>query len=132
MSIVPVSRRPVVGNGYPTSDGKLMAETGWHRRLMTDLIQTLEECYAEEPRVYVSGNLLLFSEKGNKRRQVSPDLFVVKGVSKHERPNYLLWEEGQPPCVVIELTSSSTRREDTRKNLKLYQDTLLEALKGKK
>jgi hypothetical protein len=51
-------------------------------------------------------------------------VFVTKGVEKRERENYLVWEEGQPPHVVIELTSSSTKSEDTKKKLKLYQDTL--------
>jgi Uma2 family endonuclease len=124
MSIVPVPRRPRRGNGYPTSDGKPMAETDRHRDLMNDLIETLKGFYASQPRVYVSGNLLLFYEEGNKRKHVSPDVFVVKGVEKRLRENYLLWEEGQPPHVVIELTSSSTRSEDTKKKFELYQDTL--------
>lgn len=111
-------------NGYPTSDGKPMAETDWHRDLMLALIQTLKVWYAAQPRVYVSGNLLLFYEEGNRRRQVSPDVFVVKGVAKHDRPNYLLWEEGKGPDVAIELTSSSTRREDMKGKYQLYQDTL--------
>jgi Uma2 family endonuclease len=111
-------------NGYPTSDGKPMAETDWHRDLMTILIQTLQVWYAEQPRVYVSGNLLLFYERGNRRRHVSPDVFVVKGIAKHQRPNYLLWEEAKGPDVVIELTSASTRREDIVGKFRLYQDTL--------
>ncbi len=82
-------------NGYPTSDGKPMAETDWHRDLMNALIQTLKVWYAAQSRVYVSGNLLLFHKPGNRRRHVSPDVFVVKGVAKHDRPNYLLWEEAQ-------------------------------------
>jgi Uma2 family endonuclease len=101
-----------------------MAETDHHRILMNDLIQTLEAYYAAEPMVYVSGNLLLFYEEGNKRRHLSPDVFVVKGVPKRERLNYLTWEEKKGPDVVIELTSSSTRREDTHKKQQLYQDTL--------
>jgi Uma2 family endonuclease len=111
-------------NGYPTSDGKPMAETDWHRELMNALIQTLKLWYAARPRVYVSGNLLLFYEQGNRRRHVSPDVFVVKGIAKHDRPNYLLWEEGKGPDVAIELTSSSTRREDIEDKYHLYQDTL--------
>jgi Uma2 family endonuclease len=110
-------------NGYPTSDGKPMAETDWHRDLMAILIETLKIYYAAQPRVYVSGNLLLFYERGNRRRHVSPDVFVVKGVAKHNRPNYLLWEE-RSPDVVIELTSSSTRREDLETKYRLYRDTL--------
>jgi Uma2 family endonuclease len=111
-------------NGYPTSDGRPMAETDFHRQLMTALIETLEDWYANEPNVYVSGNLLLFYVPGNKRKHVSPDVFVVFGVPKHRRLNYLLWEEGKGPSVVIELTSSSTRKEDKEHKFKLYRDVL--------
>ena len=106
-------------NGYPTSDGKPMAETDWHRNLMADLIATLKEHYAPQDRVYVSGNLLLYYELGNRRRRVAPDVFVVKGIPKHNRPNYLLWEEGKGPGVVIEVTSSTTRREDLETKFRL-------------
>lgn len=115
---------PVRTNAYPTSDGRPMAETDRHYRLMTDLRLALERWFKADPDVYVSGNLLLFYEEGNKRRHVSPDVFVVFGVPKRERLNYLLWEEGQGPGVVIELTSSSTRREDTRQKFELYRDVL--------
>jgi len=111
-------------NDYPTSDGRPLAETDWHRILMTALIQTLQAWCAKDRMVYVSGNLLLFYVPGDKRRHVSLDVFVVKGVPKRLRPNYLVWEEGKGPDVVIELTSSSTRSEDTKKKFQLYQDTL--------
>jgi Uma2 family endonuclease len=109
---------------YPTSDGKPMAETDWHRDLMNALIQTLAVYYAADPMVYVSGNLLVFYKPGNRRRHLSPDVFVVKGVAKHQRPNYLIWEEGKGPEVVIELTSQSTREDDVEDKYELYQDTL--------
>jgi Uma2 family endonuclease len=109
---------------YPTSDGKPMAETDWHRDLMLVLIQVLKAFYARDPRVYVSGNLLIFYVPGNRRKPLAPDVFVVKGVPKHDRPNYLLWEEGKGPDVVIELTSSSTRSEDVKRKFRLYQDAL--------
>jgi Uma2 family endonuclease len=114
----------MVLNGYPTTDGKPMAETDLHRDLMVALIQALQLFYAADPMIYVSGNLLLFYERGNKRRHVSPDVFVCKGVARRVRPNYLLWEEGKGPDVVIELTSSSTRREDTTRKFALYRDVL--------
>jgi len=101
-----------------------MAETDQHRKLMNDLIQTLETYYAVDPRVYVSGNLLLFYEPGNRRRHIAPDVFVVKGVPKRERLNYLIWEEGKGPDVTIELTSSSTRHEDQETKFRRYQDVL--------
>jgi Uma2 family endonuclease len=109
---------------YPTSDGKPMAETDWHRILMIDLIQTLDGWFAHDPNVYVSGNLLMFYVEGDRRRHLSPDVFVVKGVPKHKRLYYLLWEEKKGPDVVIELTSKSTRNEDLKKKFQLYQDVL--------
>ena len=59
--------------------------------------------------VYVSGNLLVYYVPGDRLRHLSPDVFVAKGVPKRERLNYLMWEEGKGPDVVIELTSSSMR-----------------------
>jgi Uma2 family endonuclease len=114
----------IQGTDYPTSDGRPMAETDFHRQLMTALIETLEDWYAASPDTYVSGNLLLFYEEGNKRKHVSPDVFAVFGVPKHKRLNYLLWEEGRSPSIVIELTSSSTKKEDRGRKFQLYQDVL--------
>jgi Uma2 family endonuclease len=101
-----------------------MAETDLHYRLMTESRQTLEMRYANDPNVYVSGNLLVYYIPENKRRHVSPDVFVVKGVPKKQRDYFLVWEESRSPDAVIELTSSSTRKEDTTKKFKLYRDVL--------
>ncbi|HMB08627.1 MAG TPA: Uma2 family endonuclease [Isosphaeraceae bacterium] len=109
---------------YPTSDGKPMAETDVHRQDMIDLIETLQDHFADDPDVYVTGNLLLYYERGNPRRHVSPDVFVVRGVEKGLRDYYLLWEEGKSPDVVIEITSKTTRRKDQKKKLILYRDAL--------
>jgi Uma2 family endonuclease len=123
--IRPLHPRPVFPrNGYPESDGKPMAETDTHRDLMFELIAVLKERYAADPNAYVSGNLLLFYRPGDKRKHVSPDCFVVFGVPDGFRPNYLTWEEGKGPDVVIELTSRSTRREDVQTKFALYRDVL--------
>src|SRR3989442_984062 len=98
-------------NGYPTSDGKPMAETDQHRIVMTEVIETLDDRHAGDPQVYVSGNLIVCYQQGNRRKHVSPDVFLVRGVPKRRRLNYLIWEEGRAPQVVIEITSSSTRSE---------------------
>ena len=54
----------------------------------------------------------------NKRKHVAPDVFVVIGVAKKKREYYLTWEEGKNPTVVIEITSSSTRQEDIKKEIR--------------
>jgi Uma2 family endonuclease len=118
----PSARRKIE---YPTSDGKPMAETDVHRQNMVDLIETLHDRYANDPDVYVSGNLLLFYEEGNRRKHVAPDVFLVRGVPKLPmRDNYLVWEEGKAPDLVVELTSRTTRREDRKKKRTLYRDVL--------
>ncbi len=109
---------------YPTGDGKPMAETDVHRDLMLDLIGTLQVRLADDPMAYVSGNLLLFYEEGNRRKHVSPDVFVVLGVEKKRREHYLTWLEGRGPDLVIELTSKSTKSEDIHKKMDLYRDVL--------
>lgn len=101
-----------------------MAETERHRDLMIELIKTLQVFFALVRRVCVSGNLLMYYQQGNRRRHVSPDVFVVRGVEKRERENYLVWEEKRGPQLVIELTSASTRHEDQRTKFNLYQNIL--------
>jgi Uma2 family endonuclease len=112
------------GVEYPTSDGQPMAETDFHRNLMFATILQLSNWFTSDPRAYVSGNLLIFYEQGNKRKHVAPDVFVVRGVPNKLRENFLIWEEGKGPDAVIELTSKSTRKEDTVKKFNLYQDIL--------
>jgi Uma2 family endonuclease len=109
---------------YPESDGKPMAETDTHRDQMTDLILTLKDFYHDAPDVYVSGNLLIYYEEGNIHKRVAPDVFVVKGVPKHERRTYLIWEEGKGPDLVIEVTSKKTRFEDQQRKRELYEQVL--------
>jgi Uma2 family endonuclease len=117
-------RRKTRVNEYPTGDGKAMAETDWHRMLLCDLTERLELYYLAKTDVYVSGKLLLYYQEGNNRKRVAPDVFVVFGVPNHMRSNYLIWEEGKSPDVVIELTSRKTRFEDTSRKMKLYRDVL--------
>ncbi len=108
---------------YPESDGEPMAETDVHREQMSDaLIYPLKEYFRDHPDVYVSGNLLLYYEKGNPSAVVSPDTFVVKGVPNHRRRTYQLWKEKRGPNVVFELTSKSTRNKDLREKRLLYED----------
>jgi Uma2 family endonuclease len=106
---------------YPTSDGRPMGETDLHRNVMVESIETLKRHFAGQ-RVYVSGNLLLFYRPGDKHRHVSPDVLVVRELEPRDRENYLLWEEGRAPNVVIEVTSRTTRGEDLNKKRKIYQD----------
>lgn len=109
---------------YPTTDGRPMAETDHHRDLMVEAIETIKLAHGADPTFYVSGNLLVFYEEGNRRKHVAPDFFAVRGVPNDRRDHYLIWLEGKAPEVVIEFTSKTTRKEDQKTKLALYRGTL--------
>lgn len=105
---------------YPTSDGQPMAETTLHRKIMADLIEALERHFAGVPDVWVGGNLFLCYRKGDPSAALAPDVLLAKGVTKWDRPNYLLWEE-TAPSLVMEITSRKTRGEDRGKKKDVYE-----------
>ena len=111
---------------YPTGDGKPVGETPTHRDNLLFLIEMLRIWYDKNPDVYISGNMFLYYEEGNKHKRVSPDVFVVHGVPKDsDMKYYAIWEQGDKgPDLVIEVTSPTTRKEDTEKKFRLYQDVL--------
>ena len=109
---------------YPESDGKPMAETEYHRDIMIDFIQMLKHHFRDVNDAYVSGNLMMYYEEGNIRKSVSPDVFVVFGVSKKRRRTYRTWEEGHTPDFVLEVASKSTYRQDLTHKKELYASIL--------
>ncbi len=70
---------------YPTRDGRPMAETDKHAELMVYVRVALKAHFADQPNVYVSGNNFVFWEEGNPKARISPDAYVVFGVSNHLR-----------------------------------------------
>jgi Uma2 family endonuclease len=105
---------------YPTSDGKPMAETDTHRDQMINLILALEHHFKDDPQVYVSGNILMFYQKGDGHKHRSPDVLIALDVEKRQRDHYKIWEEGKAPDVVFEITSRSTKAEDLGDKKGLY------------
>jgi Uma2 family endonuclease len=118
-ALIPGFTKPIE---YPSSDGKPIAETDDHRQAMVDLIARLSAHFAGRDDVYVSGNLLVYYEQGNINRHLSPDCFVVFGVPNHNRDTFRTWEEGAVPSVVFEITSKTTRRDDTETKFAVYQN----------
>jgi putative restriction endonuclease len=105
---------------YPDSDGQPMAESDETRELMVECIGTLEDHFAAAPDVYVSGNLLVYYERGNPKASVAPDVLVARGVGKHRRRTYQTWVEGKMPDLVIEIASETTWQRDMLFKSMLY------------
>lgn len=106
---------------YPTSDGEPMGETQFHVRAILYLYQALEYFFRHAADIYVSADMLFYYEEGNPAAFKVPDVFVVKGVSKHTRRIYKLWEEQVAPCTVFEITSRGTWLQDIGDKRALYE-----------
>ena len=110
---------------YPTGDSRPVGETPLHFKNLANSVQVLERHFASAPMVYVSGNMFVYYEKGNRRKHVSPDVFVAVGVPKDKpRDAYFTWEEAHGLDFVIELTSKSTQEEDLDDKLEIYRDEI--------
>ena len=105
---------------YPDTDGEPMAASDLHRHQLTRTLQTFETHFAAQPEVYISGDILMYYEKGVPRRVVSPDVLVVFGVGQGPRRTYKVWEEGKTPDFVMEFSSESTYQNDLTGKRSLY------------
>jgi Uma2 family endonuclease len=107
---------------YPESDGKPMAETDIHAKLLMYLISALRIFFTTRENVYVTGNIMFYYEEGSPQDVVSPDVMVFFGVPKGDRTSYKSWEENDVmPSVVIELASRSTWHKDRTEKRELYE-----------
>ena len=105
---------------YPDSDGKPMAVSDLHRRILTRTLEVLDTHFAERPEVYVSGDILMYYVEGDPRKSVAPDVLVTFGMGKKNRRTYLVWEEGKVPDFVMEFSSKGTYRNDLGSKMELY------------
>jgi Uma2 family endonuclease len=98
-----------------------VAESDFQRDWLLHSVSVLDLYFADRPDIYVSGNLLVYYERGKPSSVVAPDVFVICGVPKRRRRIFKVWEEGgKTPDMVIEITSDTTRREDEVKKPALY------------
>ena len=107
---------------YPDSDGEPMAASDLHRDQLIWTLQTLETHFATQPEVYISGDILMYYEKGVPRRVVAPDVLVVFGIGQGPRRTYKVWEEGKTPDFVMEFSSESTYQNDLSGKRDLYAE----------
>jgi Uma2 family endonuclease len=106
---------------YPDSDGLPMADGDVHLEAIINLRHALETYYAEEPGVYVSGNLLIYYVEGDPSLSIDPDAFVVPGAGKRDRYNYLLWEEELVPVIAFEIVSETGWPRVLREKKDIYE-----------
>ncbi|MEO1095228.1 MAG: Uma2 family endonuclease [Cyanobacteria bacterium J06638_28] len=105
---------------YPSSDGEPLAESYLHLWALVLTFEVLTRYLQGQP-VMVMANQFLYYAEGFPRLRVAPDVMVIPGIEPHERDNYKVWEEGQVPAVIFEMTSAGTRKHHQEEKKTLYE-----------
>ena len=111
--------RPVV---YPDSDGKPMADNTRQFRWIVKIKENLERMFADEPNVFIGGDILWYPVEGNNKIRVAPDVLVALGRPKGDRGSYRTWEEANiVPQVVFEILSPGNTPSEMREKRRFYE-----------
>ena len=113
---------------YPETDGQPMPDGEYQSLIFRKTLTPLENHFREVPGSHVNGNTLLYYVEGDPNQSVSPDCYVVFGItpeaihslSEEGNNTYLLWEVGKPPDFVMEIASKSTKSNDLIGKRALY------------
>lgn len=106
---------------YPDSDGQPMADNTKQFRWIVVIKENLERLFAEDPQVFVAGDLLWYPIKGQPNIRQAPDVLVAFGRPKGDRGSYQQWLEGNTaPQVVFEILSPGNRFSEMLRKLNFY------------
>ena len=121
----PSIKLPPTQAELPCDDGIPM-ETQRHKLQMDILIDTIQPWLDQRADGYVGGNMFVYYSLAQLKNQDfrGPDFFAVLGVPKTERLSWVVWEEGKPPDVVIELLSETTANNDKNAKKLIYQNQM--------
>ncbi|MBD2209000.1 Uma2 family endonuclease [Nostoc linckia FACHB-104] len=106
---------------YPDSDGQPMANNTEQFRWILVIQQNLDWLYANDPNVFVAGDLFWYPVEGRNTIFNAPDVMVVFGRPKGKRGSYQQWNEsGIAPQVVFEILSPSNSQDEMDRKLLFY------------
>jgi len=107
---------------YPDSDGQPMSDNTLQFNWIVTIKENLETLYADDPNVFVAGDLLWYPVEGDNKTRQAPDAMVVFGAEKGYRGSYMQWKENNiAPQVVFEVLSPGNRLSEMAKKFQFYQ-----------
>ncbi len=113
--------RPPAQVHFPESDGRFLPENPLQARAVINLRFALERHFFKRNDVMVEGNMFVYFDPRNSRRNFSPDVIVVLNREGRTPPTYKIWEEGKPPDFAMEVISPSSATMDTGSKRVLYE-----------
>ncbi len=107
---------------YPDSDGKPIANNTVQFHWILVIEQNLDWLFAEDPEVFVAGDLFWYPVEGNNKIVNAPDVMVAFGRPKGDRGSYKQWVENNiPPQVVFEILSPGNTSKEMSQKLLFYE-----------
>lgn len=107
---------------YPDSDGQPMADNTKQFLGIVVIKENLEYLFANDPNVFVAGDLLWYPIEGDNKTRIAPDAMVVFGRPKGDRGSYKQWlEDNLAPQVVFEVLSLGNTKTEMKRKLSLYE-----------
>lgn len=117
--LTPDTKKEII---YPESDGQPMADNTKQFELIVLIKKNLDLLFANDPNVFIAGDLLWYPVEGNNTNRRAPDAMVVFGRPKGDRGSYLQWQEDNiPPQVVFEILSPSNSVKEMIAKYKFYE-----------
>lgn len=105
---------------YPSADGEPVAETYDHLYAILTTLEVLKQYLAGRQATVLADQFLYYAQ-GYPKLRTAPDVMVVFDVAPGGRDNYKIWEEGQVPVVIFEMTSPGTKDYDQNFKKTLYE-----------
>ena len=105
---------------YPVSDGEPLAETFDHLYVLLTTLMVLRHYLAGQQATVLADQFMYYVE-GKPNARVAPDVMVIFNVAPGGRDNYKIWEEGEVPSVIFEMTSEGTQDRDRVFKKNLYE-----------
>jgi Uma2 family endonuclease len=106
---------------YPDSDGQPMSDNTFQFSWIVKIKENLEILFANDPNVFVAGDLLWYPVEGDNTTRRAPDAMVAFGRPKGYRGSYKQWlEDNIAPQVVFEILSPGNRLAEMTAKFEFY------------
>ncbi|NEP04615.1 MAG: Uma2 family endonuclease [Okeania sp. SIO2G4] len=116
----PIAEKDEIEIFYPTEDGEPLAETYDHLYAILTSLEVIKQYLKGQQATVLSDQFLFYSQKFPSLR-VAPNVMVIFDVKLGGRDNYKIWQEGQTPVVIFEMTYPGTKGVDQDFKKGLYE-----------
>jgi Uma2 family endonuclease len=106
---------------YPDCDGQPMSDNTLQFSWIVKIKENLEILFANDPDVFLAGDLLWYPVEGDNTTRRAPDAMAIFGRPKGYRGSYQQWlEDNIAPQVVFEILSPGNRLAEMTAKFEFY------------